>query len=284
MDEELARKMEEEERARFNAEQEARALQEEEKERLNLEAAWELQRQLDERQQVPTKATQSKGIDWNDPSVLRYHALKNKPVSIAQARRNMITYLKNQGGYKESYFKRMSYNDIRPIFERVWDHVNTFIPIGSEVEKGSSKPSKRETLKTVVERKKNESDALTKKRRLRWGYSVLKDEEEYVTLEFLSVRYPIVNWENQLHSRIEMKDMEAYKLTRADETISFHGGVHSVFLTNTPMEINMLVEKKYPLKKEILEKMINLKLQAEEESTMAFELIKFIRSQIKEKQ
>ncbi|GJT34406.1 putative ribonuclease H-like domain-containing protein [Tanacetum coccineum] len=44
MHEELARKMEEEERARFNAEQEARALQEEEEERLNLEATWELQK------------------------------------------------------------------------------------------------------------------------------------------------------------------------------------------------------------------------------------------------
>ncbi|GJY96896.1 hypothetical protein Tco_0513806 [Tanacetum coccineum] len=54
MDEELARKMEEEERIRFNAEQEARALQEEEEERLNLEAARELQRQLDQRQEVPT--------------------------------------------------------------------------------------------------------------------------------------------------------------------------------------------------------------------------------------
>ncbi|GJY47293.1 putative ribonuclease H-like domain-containing protein [Tanacetum coccineum] len=329
MDEELARKMEEEERARFNAEQEARALQEEEEERLNLEAAWELQRQLDERQQVPTEATQSKGIDWNDPSVLRYHALKNKPVSIAQARRNMITYLKNQGGYKESYFKRMSYNDIRPIFERVWDHVNTFIPIGSEVEKGSSKPSKRETSKTVEEEKvekedvkpdpvmiekkavgtrrktlarrrasdkqvedsskrqkkeKESDDFEQEKEDLRMWLSVLKDEEESVTPEFLSVRYPIVNWEYQLHGRMEMKDMEAYKLTRADGTVSFHGGVHSVFLTDTPMEINMLVEKKYPLKKEILEKMINLKLQAEEESTMAFELIKFTRSQIEEKQ
>ncbi|GKD86634.1 hypothetical protein Tco_1357788, partial [Tanacetum coccineum] len=44
--------------------------------------------------------------------------------------------------------------------------------------------------------------------------------------------------------------------------------------------INMLVEKKYPLKKEILEKMINLKIEVEEESTMAHELIKFIKSQI----
>ncbi|GJV54526.1 hypothetical protein Tco_1455531 [Tanacetum coccineum] len=153
MDEELARKMEEEERIRFNAEQEARALQEEEKERLNLEAARELQRQLDQRQEVPTQPTQSQGIDWNDLSVLRYHTLKNRPMSIAQARRNMITYLKNQGGYKESYFKKMSYDDIRPIFERVWDHVNTFIPIGSEVEKDSSKPSERETSKIVEEEK-----------------------------------------------------------------------------------------------------------------------------------
>ncbi|GKA63580.1 hypothetical protein Tco_0763186 [Tanacetum coccineum] len=89
MDEELARKLEEEERIMFNAEQEARALQEEAEERLNLEAARELQRQLDQRQDVPIQPTQTQGIDWNDPSVLRYHALKNKPVLIAQARRNM---------------------------------------------------------------------------------------------------------------------------------------------------------------------------------------------------
>ncbi|GJW69895.1 hypothetical protein Tco_0126812 [Tanacetum coccineum] len=44
----------------------------------------------------------------------------------------------------------------------------------------------------------------------------------------------------------------------------------------------MLVEKKYPLKKAILEKMINLKLEAEEESTMAHELLKFIKSHIEE--
>ncbi|GKF13909.1 hypothetical protein Tco_0055371, partial [Tanacetum coccineum] len=42
------------------------------------------------------------------------------------------------------------------------------------------------------------------------------------------------------------------------------------------------VEKKYPLKKEILVKMINLKIEAEEESNMAHELIKFIKSQIAE--
>ncbi|GJT05897.1 hypothetical protein Tco_0840359 [Tanacetum coccineum] len=235
--------------------------------------------QLDERQEVPIEATQSKGIDWNDPSVLRYHVLKNKPVSIAQARRNMITYLKNQGGYKESYFKRMSYNDIRPIFERK--------AIGTRRKTLSRRRASDKQVEDSSKRQKKEKesdDFEQEKEDLRMWLSVLKDEEKSMTLEFLSVRYPIVNWDYQLHGRMKMKDMEAYKLTRADGTVSFHGGVHSMFLTNTPMEINMLVEKKYPLKKEILEKMINLKLQAKEESTIAFELIKFTRSQIKEKQ
>ncbi|GJX29783.1 hypothetical protein Tco_0237862 [Tanacetum coccineum] len=110
---------------------EARALQEEEEEKQNLEAAREFQRQLDQRHE-------------------------NRHVSIAQARRNMITYLKNQGGYKESYFKKIGYDDIRLIFKRVWDHVNTFTPKGSEVEKDSSKPSERETSKTVEEEKVEE--------------------------------------------------------------------------------------------------------------------------------
>ncbi|GJU04904.1 hypothetical protein Tco_1121334 [Tanacetum coccineum] len=58
--------------------------------------------------------------------------------------------------------------------------------------------------------------------------------------------------------------------------------VHTLFMDGTPMEINMLVEKKYPLIKELLEKMLNLQLEAEEESTMAFELIKFIKSMLEE--
>ncbi|GKC63347.1 hypothetical protein Tco_1095945 [Tanacetum coccineum] len=58
--------------------------------------------------------------------------------------------------------------------------------------------------------------------------------------------------------------------------------VHTLFMDGTPVEINMLVEKKYPLIKELPEKMLNLQLEAEEESTMAFELIKFIKSLLEE--
>ncbi|GJU88199.1 hypothetical protein Tco_1300622 [Tanacetum coccineum] len=53
-------------------------------------------------------------------------------------------------------------------------------------------------------------------------------------------------------------------------------GVHTL-VTETGLVIHMLVEKKYPLRKEVLMKMLNLKLESEEDSTMALELIKFIK-------
>nr|GEW23366.1 hypothetical protein [Tanacetum cinerariifolium] len=52
-----------------------------------------------------------------------------------QEQEDMCTYLKNQGGYKQSYFKGMKYEDIRPIFERVWDQIHTFVPKDSKIEK-----------------------------------------------------------------------------------------------------------------------------------------------------
>ncbi|GKD06084.1 hypothetical protein Tco_1181058, partial [Tanacetum coccineum] len=53
-------------------------------------------------------------------------------------------------------------------------------------------------------------------------------------------------------------------------------GVHTL-MTNEGVVIHMLKEKKYPLKKEILVQMLNLRLEFEEESTMALELIRFIK-------
>ncbi|GJZ28065.1 hypothetical protein Tco_0572712 [Tanacetum coccineum] len=54
-------------------------------------------------------------------------------------------------------------------------------------------------------------------------------------------------------------------------------GVHSLLMDGTLTCFNMLVEKRYPLIKEMLKKMLNWKLEAEAESTMAFELLKFIK-------
>ncbi|GJW57630.1 ribonuclease H-like domain-containing protein [Tanacetum coccineum] len=57
-----------------------------------------------------------------------------------------------------------------------------------------------------------------------------------------------------------------------------HGssGIHTL-VTDTGLIIHMLVEKKYPLRKEVLKQMLKLKLESEEENTMALELIKFVK-------
>nr|GEW47044.1 hypothetical protein [Tanacetum cinerariifolium] len=61
-----------------------------------------------------------KGImqkEKEDPTIQRYQVMKKKPLIEAQARRNMIMYLKNVAGFRLDYFKVMSYDDIRLIFE-----------------------------------------------------------------------------------------------------------------------------------------------------------------------
>ncbi|GJS34863.1 hypothetical protein Tco_0533245 [Tanacetum coccineum] len=49
-------------------------------------------------------------------------------------------------------------------------------------------------------------------------------------------------------------------------------GIHTL-VTDTGLIIHMLVEKKYPLKKEVLKQMLKLKLESEEENTMALEFL-----------
>nr|GEW05380.1 hypothetical protein [Tanacetum cinerariifolium] len=56
-----------------------------------------------------------------DNAVLRYQALKMKPQTEAKARKNMMIYLKNMVGFKMDYFKGMSYDDIRLIFEKYFN-------------------------------------------------------------------------------------------------------------------------------------------------------------------
>ncbi|GJV28312.1 hypothetical protein Tco_1384760 [Tanacetum coccineum] len=66
------------------------------------------------------------------------------------------------------------------------------------------------------------------------------------------------------------------------DDFSIEEEVHTLLMDGTLTSFNMLVEKRYPLIKEMLQKMLNWKLEAEAESTMAFELLKFIKSQLEE--
>ncbi|GJU74523.1 hypothetical protein Tco_1265928 [Tanacetum coccineum] len=194
----------------------------------------EIARQWDEeeRKRAMDAAKTTKKIDWNDPSVIRYHSLKMKPKTIAQARRNMIKYLKNQGNYKISDFKGMSYNDIRPIFEKIWDFNQNIKPMDAEQGSGKQKspqkspeksPAKEKSPEKVVEeesetqeelkegvkeptakRKKSIPRKTTRKRQnleedgekdeLKGFLDIVPREEAPIEIESLSTKFPIVDW------------------------------------------------------------------------------------------
>ncbi|GJW14290.1 hypothetical protein Tco_0018423 [Tanacetum coccineum] len=335
----------------------------------------EIARQWDEeeRQRAMSEAKSSKKIDWNDPSVIRYHALKMKPKTIAQARRNMVKYLKNQGNYKISDFKGMSYNEIRPIFEKVWDFNQHIEPMDSEhgsermkspekieeedvdtqkemkeVSKESGAKRKkslpRKRTKSTVKRQKIELD--DEKEDLKVYLDIVPREDVAEDVESLSTKYLIVDWktyvltENFMYYQIfrgdgssknykvlsemledfdrqDVKDLhrlvkEMYSASRPEGfDLMLWGDLHTLFepdeedeiwmnqneynliswslcdlcgvhilLMQNGIAIHMLTEKKYPLSQEMLSKMLSKRLEVDHESSQAYELLKFIRSQV----
>ncbi|GJR23291.1 putative ribonuclease H-like domain-containing protein [Tanacetum coccineum] len=117
----------------------------------------------------------------------------------------------------------------------------------------------------------------------------LEKEKDAHAVEILRLKKRVKTLERQRKSRTSQprrrkcEQMESLDDDLNEEDAFKQGrSIHTLFMDGTPMEINMLVEKKYPLIKELLDKMPNLQLEAEEESTMAFELIKFIKSKLDE--
>nr|GFB74383.1 hypothetical protein [Tanacetum cinerariifolium] len=79
-----------------------------------------------------------------DPAVKRYQVLNRKPQTEAQARKNMMVYLKNVAGFKMDYFKGMSYDDIRPIFEAKFNTNVTFLlKIKEQIKEDENRALKR---------------------------------------------------------------------------------------------------------------------------------------------
>nr|GEY34550.1 putative ribonuclease H-like domain-containing protein [Tanacetum cinerariifolium] len=131
-------------------------------------------------------------IDWNAVAeqiqekhlnnIEKYQSLKRKPVSIAQAKKNMIVYLKNMVGYKMEHFKGMTYDKVRPIFEREYNKVQTLFKPDKDVE---------EPQKKRVTKEKLLHESLKKLKAVEVSVFVFK-------VEAIHVKYPLIDWE--IHS------------------------------------------------------------------------------------
>nr|GEV63582.1 hypothetical protein [Tanacetum cinerariifolium] len=179
------------------------------------------------------EAKLNKNIDWDevidhvnkkakeDPAVKRYQALKRKPQTEAQERKNMMIYLKNVAGFKMDYFKGMSYDDIRPIFEAKFNTNVAFLQkIKEQIIKEESRALKRlnETpAEKAAKRQKLDKEVEELKRHLQ----IVPNEEDDVYTEAtpLALKVPVVDYE--IYNK---NNKPYYKNKRAD-------GSHQLYLS-----------------------------------------------------
>ncbi|GKE42957.1 hypothetical protein Tco_1470241 [Tanacetum coccineum] len=70
-------------------------------------------------------------------AAIRTKEKRNKPLTKAQKRNTMSTYLKNMTGYKHNQLKNKSFDDIQKLFDKAIKRVNSFVDMDTELVEGS---------------------------------------------------------------------------------------------------------------------------------------------------
>nr|GEV38414.1 hypothetical protein [Tanacetum cinerariifolium] len=156
-----------------------------------------------------------------DKSVKIYQALKRKPQTEAQARKNMMVYLKNVAGFKMDYFKGMSYDDIHLIFEKHFDSNVAFLQKTKEqMDEEDNRALKR--LNESKEEKAAKKQKLDEEiEELKRHLQIISNDEDDVYTEPtpLAQKVPVVDYEIYNEN-----NKPYYKIKRAD-------GSHQLYLS-----------------------------------------------------
>nr|GFC01092.1 hypothetical protein [Tanacetum cinerariifolium] len=201
------------------------------------------------------------------------------PMSKKQMREYYMAVIKSNLGWRFKDFKGMTFKEIEVKFAEVWKQVEDFIPMGSKEE---SKRLKRKGLnleKEQVKKQKSseeppEIETITKEfteEKIKEMMQLVPVEDVYV--QALQVKHPIIDW--KVHSEGQMSYWQInYMHAPVEWKLYDLSGVHH--MTAKDKEIFMLVEKDYPLRRGLALVMISYKLQVENHSQMAEDLIRKI--------
>nr|GEW26653.1 hypothetical protein [Tanacetum cinerariifolium] len=165
--------------------------------------------EMDEEYARKFHAELNKDIDWDvaidhinkkakeDLAVQRYQVMKKKPQTEAQARKNMVMYLKNVVGFRLDYFRGMSYDDIRSIFKAKFNsNIEFLLKTKEQMEEEESR-----ALQSINE---TQAQKATKRRKLNDEVEDLKrhleivtdeDDDVYTEANPLARKVPVVDYE-----------------------------------------------------------------------------------------
>ncbi|GJS46724.1 putative ribonuclease H-like domain-containing protein [Tanacetum coccineum] len=194
---------------------------------------------------------------------------RNKPMTQAQQRTYMCNYIKNIGSHTLQQLKKLSFDEVKELFETTMKRVNTFTPMESDdtvpkVVAGSSKID--------VEQELNQESS--KRQKIGEGSEPAKESKDELSQEQLQQLMIIVPEEGMNN----LQKIKKEKLLGSVEEVVFKpdDDVTIWKLQREAHDIFMLVEKDYPLTRALMTLMLSNKLQEDEYAVMADELLRKI--------
>ncbi|GKB53273.1 hypothetical protein Tco_0904026, partial [Tanacetum coccineum] len=127
---------------------------------------------------------------------LRAEVQRRKPLTKAQKRNQMCTYLKNIVGFTHNQLKNKSFDEVQKAFNKTMSWINSFVPVDSEVVK------EREDLQQESA-KKQKMDDDKEKEELKKCFEIVPDDGDDVTIDAtpLFVKIPIVDYKIYLEGK-----------------------------------------------------------------------------------
>ncbi|GJV12128.1 hypothetical protein Tco_1353669 [Tanacetum coccineum] len=200
---------------------------------------------------------------------------RNKPPTKAELRKKMCTYMKHMIGYKDKKFKdidssgKKAENSKKRTRAVLVLNDDSAINIESLDTKYLIVDWKTHILaKDIINYQIIRADGSTKYYKL---FSAMLDDFD---------RQDVLDLYMLVKEIFETTSPEGYERLLWGDLITLFEPIHLLSM-DTGSSIHMLVEKKYPLIQEMLSRMLIGRLEVDHECEMAFELLRFTRSQLK---
>nr|GEX61816.1 hypothetical protein [Tanacetum cinerariifolium] len=153
-----------------------------------------------------------------DPFIQRYQVMKKRPQTEEQAQQNMMMYLKNTAGFRLDYFKGMSYDDIRPIFEAKFNTNMKFLlkskeQIEEETNRAIKSINQTPAQKAAKRRRLNEEAKDVEELKQHLEIVPNKDDDVYIEATPLATKVPVGDYQI-----VQFNNKPRYKIIRADGT------------------------------------------------------------------
>ncbi|GJS12345.1 hypothetical protein Tco_0369141 [Tanacetum coccineum] len=221
---------------------------------------------------------------------------KNKPMIQSQLRTYMMNYLKNQGTWKLSQLKNLSFEEVKEEFDKLVKQVESFAPINFKATKDSLKRFGEELQTKTSKRLKSDEakdDELTKKTGKRRKQITRKglhtnidkddseDSDEASEQDDSASGMILTELYKVCQNRYGMKGPEDMFEKGQQRIISwrYYDTCRVHYLNLESMDIYMLIERKYPLSAEVCKAMLDKKLQGEKPDEDCYKMLKMMEKQ-----